>query len=326
MSGLFDLHGMQNVSSDRAIVVGCGVIGITTALELRASGWDVEVWTREPADATTSAVAGAIWYPFLAEPRDHVRRWSAVTFERLRTLATVAASGVRMCEVVEVFACERPDLWWAGAVPGARLLEPGEVPDGYRAAVRATVPVCDVPVHLRWLRDELDRHRIPVVTRDVATLDEPLAQAALVANCTGLGARELCGDRELRAVRGQVLHVRGASVDAAWIDDTTPRPRYVIPRSHGLVVGGTAQDGDERRGVDDGDTEKILEDATRAFPQLRDATVEQVRVGMRPYRSTVRLERERRDGRVLVHNYGHGGSGYTVCWGCAEEVASLARG
>ncbi|MFT4843774.1 MAG: D-amino-acid oxidase, partial [Candidatus Azotimanducaceae bacterium] len=44
----------------------------------------------------------------------------------------------------------------------------------------------------------------------------------------------------------------------------------------------------------------------------------------RPYRSTVRLEEESRsDGRRLIHNYGHGGSGYTLAWGCAEDVALL---
>jgi D-amino-acid oxidase len=42
-------------------------------------------------------------------------------------------------------------------------------------------------------------------------------------------------------------------------------------------------------------------------------------VGLRPYRPAVRVERE---GRV-VHNYGHGGSGYTLCWGCAEEVVGM---
>jgi D-amino-acid oxidase len=40
---------------------------------------------------------------------------------------------------------------------------------------------------------------------------------------------------------------------------------------------------------------------------------------LRPYRPEVRLER---DGRV-IHNYGHGGSGFTLCRGCAEDVVAL---
>ncbi|MGC6488085.1 MAG: FAD-dependent oxidoreductase [Planctomycetota bacterium] len=309
------------------VVVGCGVIGMTTALRLRAAGRRVEVWTRDDPLETTSAAAGAIWYPFLAEPRDAVLRWSAVTFRRLRAMADDPRTGVRMTPVVEVFDHEQPDLWWADAVPGVAMLPPSEVPDGYRAAVRATVPVCDVPVHLDWLQAELRRVGVPVRRREVGRLADVFAVADVAVNCAGMGARALCGDDDLRPVRGQVTVVEGGDLAAAWIDDTTKHPRYLIPRAATTVVGGTAQQDDERREVDAGDAARMLEDARAAAPQLASARVREQRVGMRPFRSSVRLEREaRRDGGVLVHNYGHGGSGYTVSWGCADDVVALLSG
>jgi D-amino-acid oxidase len=64
------------------------------------------------------------------------------------------------------------------------------------------------------------------------------------------------------------------------------------------------------------------------LPALAAAEVdaaEPVRVGLRPFRrGGVRLGRE--PGRRLVHNYGHGGSGVTLSWGCALEAAELVEG
>jgi D-amino-acid oxidase len=50
------------------------------------------------------------------------------------------------------------------------------------------------------------------------------------------------------------------------------------------------------------------------------------RVGLRPFRrSGIRVERAQLcDGRVLIHDYGHGGSGFTFSWGCAGAVAAIA--
>lgn len=315
-----------SASSNRpdVVVIGAGVIGLVAAWRLRAHGFAVEVWAREEPAQTTSAVAGAIWYPFMAEPRERVAAWSAFTFQRLRELADDPGTGVHMQSVVEVFDHAEPDLWWATEVPGLVRLAADKVPSGFRAGVRVDVPVCEVPVHMQWLLRGLRQQGVTFVQREIMSLDEPFAAANIVVNCTGLGARELCGDKELQAVRGQVLRLEGVSMPHAWIDDTGDGPCYVIPRGDGLVVGGTAQLGDERMSVDAGDSDAILERATRAFPQLRGAQVLATRVGLRPYRSTVRLERElRSDGRSLIHNYGHGGSGYTLAWGCAEDVASL---
>lgn len=310
-----------------AIVIGAGVIGLVTALCLTKRGMSVQVWTRDDPWQTTSSVAAAIWYPFLAEPREQCLAWGKVTFDRLRDLAGDPASGVRMQPVVEVFRDEEPDLWWAGEVPGLERLRGDEIPAGYRSALRAVVPVCDVPIHLQWMFDELQRQGVVITQREVADLAEAFAVSDVVVNCTGLGARDLCGDRELQAVRGQVVRLPKQDVAHAWIDDSGALPCYLVPRADGLIVGGTAQVGDERLEPDGDDTEAIVRQIREAFPSLSGCEPEVVRVGLRPYRSTVRLEcLELAGGRLLVHNYGHGGSGYTLAWGCAADVASWLAG
>ena len=46
--------------------------------------------------------------------------------------------------------------------------------------------------------------------------------------------------------------------------------------------------------------------------------------GLRPYRDTTyRLEPEIVSAKFVVHNYGHGGAGITLSWGCAQEVVDL---
>lgn len=46
--------------------------------------------------------------------------------------------------------------------------------------------------------------------------------------------------------------------------------------------------------------------------------------GLRPYREqTYRLEPEVVGNKFVVHNYGHGGAGITLSWGCAHEVVDV---
>ncbi|RVE48652.1 hypothetical protein evm_006723 [Chilo suppressalis] len=48
-------------------------------------------------------------------------------------------------------------------------------------------------------------------------------------------------------------------------------------------------------------------------------------VGLRPGRHEIRLEAEEQRGKLIVHNYGHGGSGLTLFWGCADNVLDIVR-
>jgi glycine/D-amino acid oxidase-like deaminating enzyme len=62
-------------------------------------------------------------------------------------------------------------------------------------------------------------------------------------------------------------------------------------------------------------------------PNLADDQVVRAVAGIRPYRrGGPRLEREELAGKIVVHNYGHGGAGYTLSWGSASGAADLLRG
>ena len=113
-----------------AVVIGAGVSGLTTAVCLAEAGLDVRVDTDRPPGATTSAAAGAMWDPYLVEPRDLVERWSRETLSVLTELSGTADAGVRLVEGTQEsrVPCELPG--WAGMV-GARRCPPDALHDGF---------------------------------------------------------------------------------------------------------------------------------------------------------------------------------------------------
>jgi D-amino-acid oxidase len=293
----------------RAVVVGAGVVGLTTAVRLREAGIEANVVARDEPLDTTSAVAAALWYPYRALPAQRVTAWSAQTYCALAALAEVPGSGVRMLWGTERLAPDAPDPWWREAVPSLERTREG---------LRFVAPAVDMSLHLPWLVGRLQALGGALERRDVASLDELDADA--VVNCAGLGARELAGDTSLVAVRGQILRVAAPEVREWLLDQSDPRRLvYVVPRVDDVVLGGTADEGAEDRTPDPAATDAIRARCAALIPALRDAPVVGVAVGLRPARPAVRLEAE---GRV-VHCYGHGGAGVTLAWGCAGEVATL---
>jgi D-amino-acid oxidase len=305
----------------RVLVVGAGVVGLTAALRLAEDGHRVDVLARDLPLETTSAVAAAIWYPYLALPRDRVTAWSAATFGVLADLAgseRSGAAGVRMREGTEVFTTEQDgEPWWRSAVPSVRRTTVAGFADAWTLAV----PVVEMPVHLRWLAARLEEAGGTLTRASLAGLP-PAGEgggADAVVNCSGIGSRLLAGDRDVTPVRGQVVRVERPGIDRWWLH--SEGPTYVVPREHDVVVGGTSQVGDWSRTPDPATAASILERASALEPRLRGARVVSHKVGLRPARPAVRVERE---GRV-VHCYGHGGAGVTLAHGCAADVVGLVR-
>ncbi|MFI8191216.1 NAD(P)/FAD-dependent oxidoreductase [Streptomyces sp. NPDC085946] len=308
------------------VVVGGGVVGLTTAVLLAERGARVRVWTREPAEATTSAVAGALWWPYRIEPLAPAREWALRSLDVYAELAArPGETGVRLVEgVMGGTGLDEADAWAAGRVPGLRAATAEEYAG---TGIRARLPLIDMPVHLRWLRERLLAAGGTVETRAVSP-GFPEAQAPVVVNCTGLGARELVPDPAVRPVRGQLVVVTNPGVDTWLVAGTgDAEMAYVFPQPGRLVLGGTAQEDVWSTEPDPAVAEAIVARCAALRPEIAGARVLAHRVGLRPARPAVRLEREDLpDGRALVHNYGHGGAGVTVAWGCAREAAALACG
>ncbi len=328
------MPGEERAMADRVtadvVVVGGGVIGLTTAVQLAESGARVRVWTREPAHRTTSAVAGALWEPYRVAPRDRVERWARRSFEVYTELATrPEETGVRMVAGLQAApatpdGAELPIPYWASDVPGLRRATPGELPPGYASGFRATLPLIDMPAHLDYLTRRLLAAGGTVTTRTVGSLAEAAAGRATVVNCTGLAARDLVPDERVRPVRGQLVVVENPGVTEWFVDadENDAKAAYFFPQPYGLVLGGTAQQDSWETTPDPATAADIIRRCARLDPRIADAAVLGHRVGLRPVRDVVRLERE----GDRVHNYGHGGAGVTVAWGCAQEAAALVTG
>lgn len=298
----------------RVIVVGAGVIGLTCAVRLLEAGHRVDVVARDLPLETTSVVAGGLWYPYRAHPQDRVTAWAATAYAVFDAIAdTDPEAGVRMVPGTEVVGVGQAEPWWRAAVPD--LTRTRDVPAGWTEGWSFTTPIADMPVYLAWLAGRVEELGGTITRLNLAGLPEG---DGLVVNCSGLGARLLGADRTVVPVRGQVAHVEQVGLDRWWLDASGPT--YVLPRRHDIVVGGTDTEGEWSRTPSAEAAEDVLRRAEALVPELRGARVLRHRVGLRPVRPAVRLERV----GDVIHCYGHGGAGVTLSWGVADEVAGLA--
>ena len=306
------------------MVIGGGVIGLTTALELARDGWDVEVLTAEPSADTTSAVAAAVWFPYLVGPADAVERWGRATAEVLGRLAEDPAVPVAARTLHEFLRAPADPAWRTGMPDFA---DEDLVPDWAELGWRYTSWTVDMPPYLDWLQARLADAGVTTTTHRVPSLAAAWRPGTdLVVDCAGVGASALVGDDDVTPVRGQVVLVDAPGVTDVWLDPDHPEgATYVIPRTDTVVCGGTADTAAWDRTPDDEVTASILARAAALVPAITHADVVDVAVGLRPSRPEVRLEVQDTPHGPVLHHYGHGGAGVTLSWGSARAAAHLAR-
>tara|TARA_B110000208_G_scaffold75041_2_gene96577 strand:+ start:189 stop:1577 length:1389 start_codon:yes stop_codon:yes gene_type:complete len=386
----------ESRAKSRALVLGGGVTGLTTALRLLQDGWNVDVAAREVGGAngvvmasasalrqTTSNGAGAMWEypPFHCEPRVKCSEWllqGRSVFEAMALDAKRTGVHLRPCAVVargdaEALAARTKHRAWSFVV---REFQSGAVGDSnqprcvdavddavYRSWYRSTAPVVFMPRFLRWLHDAVVSagatiHRGYDVSTVDAAIERCCGRCDLVVNCLGLGAAHGAAysdgadggrhelEHELYPARGALVYVMCPELTPCAYYEDIDRPdgalTYVVPQGATGVVAcagtfGAASDR-EIGAPRTAECAAILERCREMLPALREAPVVGQWAGLRPMRrSGVRLElvEARQTSSTeeaipsimapIIHNYGHGGSGVVLSWGCAHDVAELAR-
>lgn len=307
--------------SSNVAVIGAGVSGLTCGVLLAEAGRRTTILARELGAETTSGAAAAIWYPYDAEPARLVSAWSLQSFDVLRELARDPITGVSMIEL-RVFArageIAIPD--WAIRLGAARL---AAVPAVFSSGFAITVPLVDTTIFLPYLQERFERAAGEIRTGvSYAALADIELRYGTIINCTGIGAKELAGDADVEPHRGQVELVAKLDLPFAVVCDDPPL-MYAIPRANDCVLGGTNDVSDDCA-PDPRHAAQIVAECARVLG-VELPRVVRTRVGLRPYRrSGIRLESELlADGRHVIHNYGHGGSGFTLAWGCARAAVAL---
>jgi D-amino-acid oxidase len=249
-----------------------------------------------------------------------VLAWSRTSYDVFAELAAEEPdSGVVLREGTEVVAHRDENPWWADAVPD--LHETLDVPRGYDGGWAFTAPVVEMPVYLDWLAARVLAAGGSITRLNLHGLPRPGDGGPdAVVDCSGIGAKFLAADPSLHPVQGQVVLVEQVGLERWWLESVAHEaPTYVVPRSRDIVVGGTDVEGEWSRTPSPDVAAAILRRALRLVPALAGAEVLGHKVGLRPARPEVRVERV----GDVVHCYGHGGAGVTLSWGCAGEVVEL---
>lgn len=312
----------------QAVVVGGGISGLTTAICLVDAGWSVRVWAADPPPQTTSMAAGGVWGPVFQAPMAKTVAWAHESLYEFHHLANNPDTGVRMAPALTVgeLPGRAVDSPQAQLVPDLADADPADVPGGFSGGYHATLPLVDMPRYLDYLARRLEAAGAVLETRRVTSLSEAAAAAPVVVNCAGLGAGDLAADADLRPVFGQHVVVTNPGVDQLFME-LSGNAEWIsyFPHLQRIVCGGISIPDCWDTSPDPDISEAILHRCRTVEPRLHDAELVETVTGLRPERPTIRVEVESDHQARYVHNYGHGGNGVSLSWGCAREAAQLAR-
>lgn len=331
------------MAKESLAIIGSGVIGLTAGLEAQRRGYkDVTIYSEKSPLETTSAKAGAVFEPYQpgnmsgSDMRDFVRvgmsRYQEIVGRYRDMERAEIETGVRMHPFYSTSTGEvRPEqMPFLPEMGNWQVLHRPDVPGEYTSAIFfESVPMIDPTVALPFLAREFENAegRIRTPYQRIVSLDAFIGEVPqdVIVNCSGLGARELSDDPEMMPMRGQIAVLRyRPNWDWSVLGDDG---YYIFPRRTETILGGTTELGEEEEITTDEAIGRIVDNAKKIIPDLTRDQIARTYSGLRPYRvSGAKIEADSRLGKTLISNYGHGGSGWTFCWGSAERAINLVTG
>jgi D-amino-acid oxidase len=274
----------------RAAVLGAGVAGLTAAHELQRRGFAVTIYAATVPPDTTSNMSLAGFTPTsgLVQFSSRTPEWEAqfreavlIAYRRLQLLAgpKYGISWIMNYAPTDNEQAGRgSNVLLPPSVQGSReILQPGEHPFPMKYCIARPEMRIEPSIYLDALMADVLLWGGKVVIRkfdtprDVAALDEPV-----VVNCTGLGAKELFSDAELVPLKGMLVVLVPQpevtySTSGGARAPVTPDAGFVhmMPRTDGIVLGGTSQRDVWTLDVDEAEQKRVVEAHIELFAAMK---------------------------------------------------------
>lgn len=301
-------------------VIGAGISGLSTAFVLNEAGHTITILAKDFSANIVSYKAAAFWFPYHIRNDKRAIEWCKQSYTFFKRHSADTATGISMIPLLKVAKKgENDPEEWLDFMPenSYTLLPENELPYGYAIGYKAIVPLIETQIFLPWLSKQLKNLGVQFIEKEVNDLNTISHQFDIIINCTALGSKVLCNDETIIPVRGQVALLQTQILDYIFLDNQSPT--YVVPRKDATIIGGTYEENIHDAITEEKTLEMLVDKASSILPALQNKKRIGDWAGLRPFRPMVRLEQEGK----IIHNYGHGGSGYTLSFGCAREVQKI---